>query len=28
MGGQRLTAPAVLRRGDIVQVGQTLLRFE
>jgi hypothetical protein len=28
LGGQRLTAPAVLRRGDIVQVGQTLLRFE
>jgi hypothetical protein len=28
LGGQRVVAPVPLRRGDIVQVGQTLLRFD
>ena len=28
LGGQPLTAPTPVRRGDVLQVGQTLLRFE
>jgi len=28
LNGQRVTAPAVVRRGMVLQVGQTLLRFE
>jgi thermitase len=28
LGGQRLSAPVPLRRGDFIQVGQTLLRFD
>lgn len=28
LGGQRVTAPTPVRRGDVLQVGQTLLRFE
>jgi subtilisin family serine protease len=28
LNGQRVTAPAVVRRGMLLQVGQTLLRFE
>jgi hypothetical protein len=27
LNGQRLTTPAVVRRGDVLQVGQTLMRF-
>jgi pSer/pThr/pTyr-binding forkhead associated (FHA) protein len=28
LGGQRITSAVPLRRGDIIQIGQTLLRFE
>jgi hypothetical protein len=28
LGGQRISRAAPLRRGDVIQVGQTLLRFE
>lgn len=28
LGGQRVTSPVPLRRDDVIQVGQTLLRFE
>ncbi len=28
LSGQRIVTPTLLRRGDIIQVGQTLLRFE
>jgi thermitase len=28
LGGQRVAGPVPLRRGDIIQVGQTLLRFQ
>jgi type VII secretion-associated serine protease mycosin len=28
VGGQRVTAAVAIRRGDVIQVGQTLLRFE
>jgi hypothetical protein len=28
VGGQRLAAPVPLRRGDFIQLGQTLLRFD
>jgi thermitase len=28
LSGQRVTAPVSLRRGDVIQIGQTLLRFE
>lgn len=28
MGGQRIGGPTPVRRGDVIQVGQTLLRFE
>ena len=28
LSGQRVVGPVALRRGDIIQVGQTLLRFQ
>jgi hypothetical protein len=28
LSGQRITSPVPLRRGDVLQIGQTLLRFE
>jgi len=28
LNGQRLVSPAAVRRGDVLQIGQTLLRFE